>query len=491
MEAPPRHRQRATRAALALCVSALLALAPALIDSAHAGGTAAANRSGAAAESLRWLLAQAPPAAAEDGRGAAGPSPLGALLSEARARLRRGDAAAAYRLLAERESLYAGFPEYDFLLGLAAIDAGKPARAVFALERVLAAEPGHLRARAEIARAHFLLGEMDASRRQFETVASQAIPGAVRDTIGRYLDAIEHLSTAQRPQTTAYLALSTGYDSNVNLGSSLREWIGTGGLRLLPEATSLAQDGSFVRFGAGVERVVPLDDRWQWYAKAAFEQRLNSVRRDTELGTVDLSAGLGYREDCHRMSLTAQLQHARLERAAFRNAAGITAQWQCESAARTRAGGYAQAFRLLFPEQSDRDARRLQVGAVMARGFDSAREPVLIGSAYAGVERSSRDLAEYDFDFVGLRFVSEVTLLPGWRGYAGVSYEHRSFDGVNPLFAGLRRTDRDLELQIGVEHPVGDWTITPAAVLTRVWSTIDPNDYRRAQIYLHARYRFR
>jgi len=63
------------------------------------------------------------------------------LLSERRAK-------EAYELLLPQERARAGDLEFDYLLGIAANDAGEHERAVFALERVLAQQPANHLARA-------------------------------------------------------------------------------------------------------------------------------------------------------------------------------------------------------------------------------------------------------------------------------------------------------------------------------------------------------
>jgi tetratricopeptide (TPR) repeat protein len=89
-----------------------------------------------------------------------------AVTDRAAALLKRGDAKAAYELLLPLESQRAGDPAYDYLLGIAALDAGDPERAVFALERVLAQQPDNALARAEIARAYYVMGEREAACRR-------------------------------------------------------------------------------------------------------------------------------------------------------------------------------------------------------------------------------------------------------------------------------------------------------------------------------------
>src|SRR5207244_648186 len=74
----------------------------------------------------------------------------------------------AYALLLPQEAARAGDPEFDYLLGLAALDSGELERAVFALERVLAVQPDNHLARAEIARAYLEMGARDAARQELE-----------------------------------------------------------------------------------------------------------------------------------------------------------------------------------------------------------------------------------------------------------------------------------------------------------------------------------
>ena len=80
-------------------------------------------------------------------------------LTEATSLIQNGKAREAYELLAPQESEQAGNPEYDYLLGLSAVESGNAVRGIFALERALAVAPNHSGARAAIARAHFMLGE--------------------------------------------------------------------------------------------------------------------------------------------------------------------------------------------------------------------------------------------------------------------------------------------------------------------------------------------
>src|SRR5258708_12393226 len=105
-----------------------------------------------------------------------------ALTDRAKRLLEQKQPKQAYDLLLPQEGARAGDPEFDYLLGVAALDSGNLERAVFALERVLAVQPNNHLARAEIARAYLDMGERDAARQQFETQRRHPLPQAPKPT---------------------------------------------------------------------------------------------------------------------------------------------------------------------------------------------------------------------------------------------------------------------------------------------------------------------
>ena len=94
-------------------------------------------------------------------------------LTDAEALIRKGDFQAAYQLLEPLEADRAGDVEYDYLFGVAAVESNNLTRGAFALERVLAINPNHRDARAEMAKAHYLLGEKDTAKAEFNNVLAQ------------------------------------------------------------------------------------------------------------------------------------------------------------------------------------------------------------------------------------------------------------------------------------------------------------------------------
>ncbi len=437
------------------------------------------------------MAAAVPPAHAEAPRpSSAAPTALGELLSTARRLMAGGEASAAYALLEPQTRWYAGSPEFDHLLGTAAMDAGRPGQAVLAFERVLAADPGHLQARAELARALLATRETEAARREFETVAAQRIPPEVRTIIDRYLAAIAVADQAGRTSFHGRAELGAGWDSNVTLGSIGSQWLLAGGTSVVPEASSRPRSTALIAWGAGLDWQGPIGGGWQWTVGAQAMGRSNASAHTLDQTYFDLSGGLRYRTGCHGFDMLAQLQHLRADRSAFRNAAGAIAQWRCDLDARTQVGLYLQHFEFRFPDQPVRDARRQVVGATAARTFDGDGTPLLVASIYAGRERPDADVPQLEHDIIGARGALSIGVSPSVRAWAAVAWEARDFAGAEPLFDAVRE-DRQTEVEFGASILVNrSWVVKPRLVHTRNASSLAPNDFRRTQALVSAHYSF-
>ena len=109
------------------------------------------------------------------------------IVDRANALARQGNAAGAFALLEPLEPQRAGEIDFDYALGTAALDSGKPDRATIALERILAVDPNFAGARLDLGRALFAMGSDDLAKNEFETVLGQNPPAAVKPLIEKYL----------------------------------------------------------------------------------------------------------------------------------------------------------------------------------------------------------------------------------------------------------------------------------------------------------------
>ena len=154
-----------------------------------------------------------------------------------------------------------------FLIGLAAIDAsGRQglgssdrtellAEAIAALRAILVDQPGLARVRLELARAYFLNGDHDLSRRHFEYVLATGPPAAVVANVRQFLVAME-----ARRRWSGHVGVSVASDSNVGAASDA-DTIYIFGLPLRRDAGSGVKSGTGLHAWGGGEYRHPLSAR--------------------------------------------------------------------------------------------------------------------------------------------------------------------------------------------------------------------------------------
>lgn len=145
-----------------------------------------------------------------------------------------------------------GAPHFDFLYGMAAIGSGHVAEGLLALERHLSAVPANDRARLELARGYFLLGEYGRAKLEFEFVLKHNPPKEVQANIHHYLDSMQTRdSAALRATSRFYIDAGLGHDSNVNSGTYNKDIRLVSGIIPLANATSIQVSDNYYQLTAG------------------------------------------------------------------------------------------------------------------------------------------------------------------------------------------------------------------------------------------------
>ncbi|HEX5092305.1 MAG TPA: tetratricopeptide repeat protein, partial [Burkholderiales bacterium] len=354
-----------------------------------------------------------------------------AITDRAKLLLQRKDPDAAYKLLEPLEDKRAGDPEFDYLLGLAALDTGHYERAIFALERVLAVQPDNLQARAEIARAYMATGELATAKRELEAVKSRQVPDEVRRTIDQFLSAIQ---SAETTQYTRYLELGFGYDSNINAATaSTSIAIPSIGPNFQLAPSLVEQSDRFIGFAAGFNFTRKLNLNWAVVGgiDAFLHQNLNESTFDTAI--LDGSLGMRYARGLEAVTVGLQGQQFMLDSDRYRTAGGGIAQWQHNFDERRQASVFGQYTALRYQTQPIRNADRSIIGLAYAQAFDGAYSPALFTSVYGGEEAQLDDsVPQLGNKPLGARLGGQVRLGGGWGMFAGLAYEHREYNGVDP-----------------------------------------------------------
>ena len=193
------------------------------------------------------------------------------ILARAESLIANGQAESAFAVLVARETDLAGNPYFDYLLGVAALDAGQVSEAIFSLRRSVAVAPGYAGARMELARAYFESGNPGQARPLFASLLNENPPSGVRGVIQQYIDAIDKKPANPGSRFSPYFEAHTGHDSNANGSTSNQQFLG-----FILNPQNLETESPFVEIGAGFTWVVPQSSRFSWLYSGRLGHRDNS-----------------------------------------------------------------------------------------------------------------------------------------------------------------------------------------------------------------------
>ncbi|OGS91379.1 MAG: hypothetical protein A2Z95_08755 [Gallionellales bacterium GWA2_60_18] len=412
------------------------------------------------------------------------------LVRQADKMLKSGKAKEAYALLTPHQSDRAGDTDFDYRLGIAALDSGHPNEAIFALERVLATQPDHLLARAEIARAYLAVGEMAISKQEFETVRNQNPPVEVNATILKFLNAIEKATAGERTTKRSYLEMTLGADSNVNsaTGSGQVAIPALGGGLATLSGSGVEQDDIYSSIAGGFNVRHPISPEWGIFSGVNFNKRFNSSQNAFDTQSLDINYGFNFNKGDDTYSAAFQFQQFNVDDASFRDTTGATLQWQRKLDNSSQISAYFQYSELTYPNQTTRDADRYVVGTAFARALGGAYTPVYYLGVYGGRENeTANNVAYYGHQLLGARVGGELKLDPQTTLFGSASLESRDYGGTDPLFL-VARNDMQADLRVGASYiPAPSWTVSPQLSYTQNDSNIIINDYGRTVLSVSLR----
>ena len=407
-------------------------------------------------------------------------------LARARSLILQGKGAEAWAMLEPYEFRLAGQPDYDYLLGVAAIEAGHPARATLALERVLAVNPNHAAARLDMGRAYFALGDYDRAKVELEDVLAHDPPPAARDTIERYLAAIKvRRRRAGAPRVTGYVEASIGHDSNVNAGVSqgtLFLPLFGANFTLVPSATQ--QDDDFRTVGGGIDVSVPIKETLSLVAGADVRQRtyLSSDTFDHLIS--GLHAGVQHADERDVVRFTAGMNHDELNDRSYRRLQSLNAEWRRQINRRTQFTVYGQDLRIRYPQAGTRSqsSNMLIFGVGGVRTLDEATRSFAFGNVFAGEDDATDQRIDGNRRLFGARVGVQRALRSDTDWYATLGLQRSDYSQENPIFA-LTRRDWQYDVALGANWRLNDaWSLRPQLAYTRNDATTAINDYDRYEL---------
>ncbi len=426
-----------------------------------ASGTPGAD-TGAAAPAAG---ANAPPATAS----------ADALLDTAERLVQAGRSAEAYALLLSAERELIGELRFDYLIGVAALDAGKPDMALLAFNRVIAAHPAHAGARIDLARTFMALGQKDMAQGELEGVLLLDPPLATRRRIDDFLKDV-------RPsgKLTGYAAATAGYDGNLNHSPSKSEiYVPLFGSNLTLSKDNVQRAAAFGSAAAGLRYAYDIDSRAQVFAGADTSRRGVTGASPFNTGSVGAYAGGVLKRGQHQFSLTGNITQTELAGNADRSITSLTGGWNYNLASGRQLGlAINQSeVRQAVPTLRVFDTSITALNLSLA-GAISPRTNLMTG-LFAGVERNLNGNPLGAKTYYGVRVMGEYKLRHDLTAAGGITAQGAAWDRFDAAFQ-TERADMRVDLTAGLNWVFADgWSLQPRWNFNDSRSSIPIYSYRR------------
>ncbi|MDD2892304.1 MAG: tetratricopeptide repeat protein [Halothiobacillaceae bacterium] len=444
-----------------------------------------------------------------------GVMPLGQLVRQANALMQSGKPAEAYDLLEPREDDYSGETSFDYLLGIAALDSGKPDRATIAFERVLAVDPKFSGARVDLARAYFSMGSDDLAEKEFNDVLKQNPPPETAALIEKYLQAIGERRSAKFRQLSSYFETGIGYDDNItaatpdNVGG-VADILGVSrealvALQYQPTGSSLKYSGMYAVLSGGVnlQQLISESSGLSLMAGANVKQRSYPKVSPMNDLNIDASLGLGVARGDDSLRVAATL--GRYRQTGFqqagttnndRDSIGLSAEWKHMFGANDQMIWMFGHSRPRYPSTPVQDTNQKLLSASWVHIFPGQAAPLLYASLNRTVDRALQPVnatTGVDMGRTGTGAMTHFQITPwphtdlflsaAWTGRKDASPGARS-PGLPDVYA----KDISRSINIGFTYrPWQKWSLKAAIASTDNSSNLSLYRYKRTDSSLSLR----
>lgn len=402
--------------------------------------------------------------------------------------------AAAYELAQRQVDARIGNPQFDFLYGLAALESGKPSEAVFAFERVLEEMPEDHRARLELARAYFALGDMERSRQLFERVKASQPPPRVESNIQLFLDQIEDYKQGVNSRFDLAMTLSLGMDSNVNSATDLETvdaYFGPIQVSMLVVEESRASDDTFMGVGIDANYLHLINKRLAWFTGVDLNVRHNFDIDQYDTRQLALEGGIAWQWGKHSFRMPLQFQRLDVDQLHFRDLTTVGLEWN-KQIDTDQWALFTQVGDMKYPDQESRDANLAILGGAWSTPL--ANWPVtMLTSLYLGQEDPKQKAgAFHGRQYLGMRVGAMWHLGVDYSINLSANLQTVEHDAIHPWLSLIEVREDDL-IQVSFSW---QWQVRPQWLLSVNFdhmnndSNFELYSYSRAQQYVTLKYQF-
>lgn len=428
-------------------------------------------------------------------------------LPGARKLLEQGKAKSAYQQLAPHEFELAGNLEYDYLLGIAALESGQPATASMIFERILSAHPDHAGARLDMARAWLALGQKERAKKEFLALQQLNPPESARRVIEQNLGQIEQQEKAEAgPQTSGYIEGGLGYDDNItsitgSFSQAVQQTYGLVGIT--PTGNAVQREDFYISLGGGLAYTAPIKPDMKFIANLDARQRSYLAENDFDTTLLTAQGGVQWKQEQHTWKAILQAQSSWQEGASTsnpkpsldRNLLGAVVDWRYQLSAYDQAGLSLQIAQVRYPDTSYSNNNQFTLSGNWLHMMEGTLRPLLFSNVYYTHEDATQKLAngtDYSRAISGLRVGGQISLSGELDAFGLIGYQLRRDDDVGARANNIRGEDQLTDLTLGLNWKWRkDWSLTPRVTFMHNESNIPLYSFDRTDLSVMLRRDFR
>ena len=429
-----------------------------------------------------------------------------AVLDSARKLLAAGNAKQAFQELSAVQSRMSGMPEFDYLLGVAALDSGRIDDAIIAFERVLALVPNHAGAQMDLARAYYAAGSFDLAEAAFLKLQASNPPPAAQIAINRYLETLKARRLLIQAGWSGYTELGIGYDTNItgvpgNFGAAAAQSFNIIGI--VATGNAVERESPYVQGVIGGEYHYPVSRGWSFFGGGELRGRYYTHETDFNIGTGEVHFGGALNAGDNQYRITAAYSPYEQKGAApanpgesqptnDRRMGGVSFDWRHSLDTRTQAGLGIQLNSVRFPDDNVEDFNQIFLSASWLQTFEGKGSPLLYVTGFV-----TDDKARNSFDNgVNGQQTNKSKNLIGGRGFFAyaINPKLQAFGSASVIY---RRDQEDYARSTVIQHGHDTWgelgigvgwqfrdkcTLRAQYLYSRNDSNIDIYDYNRGEV---------
>ena len=413
-------------------------------------------------------------------------------VAQGEALVKAGRYADAYQLLEPLEDRLAGDIKYDYLLARSALETGRPSKASFIYERILAVEPNYVGVRLEMGRAYLALGDYARAKLEFEAVLRfENLPPGLREQAQVYDKAANEFLSGKKTVFNGYAEYGFGYDSNPSSLTKFNPLILSGENILVLPQDQVKRSDHYNAFVLGGEAVRTLTEGWTTFLGLDTRGRVYNNIDAADFYSADGRTGIGYSQGPHnvRLSLSAGTYWLNDIRTRDTTGESLDYRYLASKTDQLTLGVSGSQFKFV-PEGFVSNDFRLDQGTLGWLHGSSDGRSVYGVTALGGVENATGGRADGDKHFSGARLVYQGALTDTVGVFLVGGVQRGKYSQTNTAF-DLTRVDTLYDATLGLTWSfMKGWSLRPQVVRLRNKSNIPLFEFDRTDASLNVRLDF-